>query len=328
VAEVRQEIIVDGPRLSGTLEAEARAVLRAEAAGNVSEVHAELGDRVEKDALLARIENDWIQGQVQAASSGLAAAEQELTVALRELERTRSLTEAGALSQRDLDVAEAAAKGANARVLAARAQAGAAQDQLDAIVLRSPIAGLVSERGIHVGDVVAPGALLFTIIDPSTLRLEASVSAESVGKLSAGTPVAFEVQGFSDRTFEGTVARVAPAVDPATRQIAILVSMPNPDGVLVAGLFAEGRVATERREALVVPLDAVDVAAARPSVLRIAGGVVEEVPIEIGLVDEAAQRVEVVAGLSAGDQVIVGAARDVEPGRAVRIDELTADAEN
>lgn len=327
VAEVRTRVLTDGPRLSGTLEAEARAVLRAEAAGSVTEVHAELGDEVAKGALLARIENDWIQGQMQAASSGLVAAEQELAVAERELERTRTLAQAGALSTRDLDVAEAAAKGARAQLLAARAQAGAASDQLDAIVLRSPIAGLVSERSIHVGDVVAPGAPLFTVIDPSSLRLEGSVSAESVGKISSGAPVAFEVQGFPGRTFEGTVERIAPAVDPATRQIAVLVSMPNPDRVLVAGLFAEGRVATERHECLVVPLAAVDMGASKPSVLRVKGGTVEEVAVDIGLVDDAAQEVEVVAGLAAGDQVLVGAARDVEPGRAVRVEAATADAE-
>jgi len=327
LAEVRLTEIVEGPRLSGTLEAADRADLRAEAAGSVTELHAELGDQVEKGALLARIENDWIQGQVQAASSGLAAAEEDLKIAERELERTTTLAEAGALSERDLDMAESGANGARARLLAARAQAGAASDQLDAIVLRSPIAGLVSERAIHVGDVVAPGAKLFTVIDPSSLRLEGSVSAEAVGRLVPGVPVEFEVQGFADRTFVGSIERVSPAVDPATRQIPVLVSIPNPDRVLLAGLFAEGRVATARRDALVIPLTAVDVGAARPTVLRVNDGKVEEVEVDIGLVDDSAQQVEVVTGLAAGDQVIVGAARDVEPGRAVRIEVATADAE-
>jgi RND family efflux transporter MFP subunit len=327
VAEVRSTRIVDGPRLSGTLEAAEKAVLRAEAPGSVSEVHAELGDTVATGALLARIENDAIQTQAQAASSALVAAELELGVAERELERTRTLVQAGALSTRDLDLADANAKGARARANAASAQAAAANDQLDAIVLRSPIDGVVSERSIYVGDVVAPGAPLFTVIDPSSLRLEASVSAEAVGTIARGVPVEFEVQGFADRTFQGTMERVAPAVDPATRQIDVLVSIPNPEGVLLAGLFAEGRVATSRRDALVIPLAAVDVGAARPTVLRVVDGKVESVEVDIGIVDETEQQVEVLSGLAAGDQVIVGAARDVEPGRAVRVDVATADAE-
>jgi RND family efflux transporter MFP subunit len=175
--------------------------------------------------------------------------------------------------------------------------------------------------------VVAPGAPLFTVIEPSSLRLEASVPADAIGELLPGAPVELEVQGFADRVFDGTVERIAPAVDPATRQIAVHVALPNPDRVLVAGLFAEGRIATTRREGLVVPLSAVDVGAARPTVLRVTDGKVEVIEVDLGLVDEAAQQVEVVGGLAAGDQVLVGAARDVEPGRAVRVEVATADAE-
>jgi RND family efflux transporter MFP subunit len=327
VAEVYQRAIATGPRISGSLEAGEKAVLRAEASGSVEEIRVELGDKVAKDALLARIDNQAVSGQVDATVSGLAAAEQDVAVADRELERTRTLADAGALSARDVDMAEANAKASQARLLAAKAEVAGAREQLDGIVVRSPIAGIVSARSINVGDVVAPGAPLFTVIEPSSLRLEGSVPAESIGTLTTGTPVWFEVQGFPGRTFEGTVDRIAPAVDPATRQIPILVSIPNQDSVLVAGLFADGRVASSRHEGLVVPVDAVERTGTAPSVLRIRDGVVERVPVDLGVADDAAQEVEIVSGLVAADQVIIGAARDVEPGRQVRIEAATADAE-
>jgi membrane fusion protein (multidrug efflux system) len=165
---------------------------------------------------------------------------------------------------------------------------------------------------------------MFTVIEPSSLRLEGSVPASAVGTLQIGTPVRFEVQGYPDRTFDGTVERIAPAVDPATRQIPILVTIPNEGGTLIAGLFAEGRVATEQREGLVVPVDAVDTTGPVPFVLRVSEGVVERVEVQLGVHDEAGELYEITSGLSPGDTLIVGGARDVAPGTPVRINEAAA----
>jgi membrane fusion protein (multidrug efflux system) len=137
--------------------------------------------------------------------------------------------------------------------------------------------------------------------------------------LSAGTPVYFTVQGWPDRQFEGKVERVAPAVDAASRQIPVLVSIPNEGGELLAGLFAEGRVATERREGFVVPSDAVELSGPRPWALRVVGGKVEKVEIELGLVDEQSDTVEIVSGVAEGDTLVLSNARDVEPGSAVEV---------
>jgi RND family efflux transporter MFP subunit len=150
------------------------------------------------------------------------------------------------------------------------------------------------------------------------MRLMASVPSEQLGLLSPGMAVQFQVRGYPNRVFDGRIDRISPTADPVTRQIPIWVSIPNRGGSLVAGLFAEGRVATESRETLVIPLSAVEVSST-PTVLKIAQGKVQSVPVTIGIRDDANDRVEITAGLSAGDTVLVGAARSITPGMPVRV---------
>ena len=319
VARVVREQIQTGPRVAGSLDAGERADVRAEAGGRVLEVGAEIGQRVEEGALLARIEARAQADAVRAARAAVRAAEEELAVARREVERTRALVAGGALPRRDIERAESAATAAQARVREARAGLASASSQLADATVRAPMDGVVSAAPVRQGDVVAPGAPLFTIIDPSTIRLEASVPSEDVAAVKVGTPVLFEVRGYPEQRFRGRITRVAPAADPVTRQIPILVEIPNEAGALVAGLFADGRVVSGRREALVVPLAAVDRSGEVAAVARIAGGVVERVAVQLGIEDPAAEQAEVVSGLEEGDRVLLRSASRLSPGTRVVI---------
>lgn len=311
--------ILAGPRVAGTLEPAGRAVLRAEVAGEVEAVSAELGERVTAGQVLARVEATTARQTEASAVAGLASARQDLAVTERELERVGRLVEGGALASRDRELSESAVTAARARVNAAEAQLGGARQQLAATTVRAPIAGIIGQRSVSQGDIVAPGAPLFTVIDPRSLRIEGAVPADAVGLLKPGTAVVFEVQGYAGRSFEGSVERVAPAVDPATRQIPILVSLPNPEGTLVAGLFAEGRVATEAHEGIVVPADALDDAPEGATVVRVKDGKAARVGVQIGIRDEDAEQVEITSGLEVGDLVLVGAARSTADGVAVTV---------
>jgi RND family efflux transporter MFP subunit len=177
---------------------------------------------------------------------------------------------------------------------------------------------VIAARSVSVGDVVAPGLPLFVVIDPRSLRLEASVPAASAGEVHPGGAVMVEVQGYA-APVTGTIARVAPAVDPATRQLTLLVDIPNPDGTLIAGLFASGRIAVGLHDGLVLPADAVNGTGDAAKVLRIRDGVVEEVSVRLGVVDAAAEVVEVLEGLAEGDRVLVGKARELPVGSAVTL---------
>jgi RND family efflux transporter MFP subunit len=201
----------------------------------------------------------------------------------------------------------------------ARARLAQAQKQVDATNVLTPYAGIVSERFVNPGDVVAPGAPLFVVVDPATMKLEAAIPAEQLATVRVGAPVRFAVTGYPGRTFEGRIASINPAADPQTRQVRLSVRIPNAGNRLVAGLFAEGRVAANAREALTLPAAAVDQRGLSPAVLRLRGGVTEKVEVTLGARDQASDRLEITKGLTAGDTVLVGAALGIAPGTPLQV---------
>lgn len=309
-----------GPRISGTLEAATRSVVRAEVGGTVLSVGPELGQAVKKGDLLARVEAKALGSVTTSAQGGVASAEAQLDLARREVQRTEALVKGGAVAQRDLDRAQSQVTAAEAQLKQARAQLASSQSQLGDATVRSPISGVVARRSVSVGDVVSPGAQLYEVIDPSTMRLDASVASDNLAAIVPGKAVDFEVRGYPDQRFAGAIARVAPAADPVTRQIQVLVDIPNPGGKLVAGLYAEGRVSIEKREALLVPLSAIDMSGDQPSVLRVKNGVIERAAIAIGVRDERSEVVEVTNGVAAGDILLLTrATKNIAPGAKVEV---------
>lgn len=320
VATVARERIQAGPRVSGALEARRAAVVRAETGGSVLAIGPEVGDAVRRGQLLARIESETLGNAVASARASVASAEEQLALARLERDRTARLVSVGALAQRDLDTADAAVASAEARLEEGRAQLSTSEQQLADSTVESPIDGVVSERAVNQGDVVAPGAPLFTILDPSSMRLEAAVPSEDLGTLVVGAPVHFTVRGYPEQVFVGTITAIAPAADRDTRQIPILVEIPNEGGRLVANLFAEGRVASRQREALVVPSKAIETSGTSPTVARVQGGKIESVPVILGVDDPLSERVEVVRGLRAGDVVLLRGTREIPAGTPVQIE--------
>ncbi len=316
--------IETGPSISGTLTAEREAAIVSQISGGVLATPVEPGQSVASGQLLVRLDPAGIQDSYFSARAAVLSAEAALRVAQRNLERSEKLSIAGAIADQDLENARYQATNAEAQAADARSRLAAAQKQLGYTTIRAPFAGVVSERPVKAGDVVQAGARLITIIDPSSLRLEAQVPAEQLSALRVGAPVLFTVTGYPGRELRGRVARINPAVDPVTRQVPITVTLPNSDGKLVAGLFAEGRVAMESRTGITVPQAAVDSRGLRPTVLRVKEGRVQQVEVELGLADDATERVEVVKGLAVGDTVLLGSALSIPVGSLVRV---TAPAE-
>lgn len=319
IVVVKAQEIRSGPTLSGAIEAERNATVRAEITGAVLQTFAEPGQRVSASSLLARLDDSAIRDQVLSARAAVAAAQNAAGLAQRELDRTEALLKAGAVAERDLERARNAALAAGTQLASARAVYASAQKQQDRTRILAPFAGVVSARQANAGDIVSPGTALFTIVDPSTMRLEASLPAQSLALVRIGLPVEFTVAGYGGRRFSGRIARINPAVDPATRQVRITATIPNAGATLVSGLFAEGRVASETRTGPVVPVTAVDESGVRPSVMRIRNGRVERVDIELGVRDEQSEIVEARAGLVPGDTVLLGTARGLSVGTAVKV---------
>jgi RND family efflux transporter MFP subunit len=307
-----------GPAISGTLEPKVSAKLTAEISGPVERTYVDEGQRVRRGALLARIDDSAVRDAYLSAKSAVRTAEAALKNAQRNAERATRLAQAGALAERDLETATWNATNAEGALADARSRLATAEKQLSHTEVRASIDGVVSERNVAAGDVVQVGSVLFTIVDLRTLRLEATVPVEQLGRLRPGAEVQFGVTGF-DRQFTGRIERINPAVDPATRQVRIYVSVPNTEESLVAGLFAEGRVATDARRAVAVPLSAVDRRGTEPLIHRLKDGKVENVPVQLGVTDEAAELVEVTGGVAQGDTVLLGSSQGLTPGTAVRV---------
>jgi len=166
---------------------------------------------------------------------------------------------------------------------------------------------------------VQPGAHMFTVVEPSSMQLEASVPAEQLASIRVGVPVAFTVSGYTGRQFLGTITRINPTADPITRQVRIYVSIPNAGRTLVGGLFANGRMSSTTKMGLIVPTSAVDVRGAAPTAMRIKQGKVEKVQVQLGITDKTSESVEVIAGIQAGDTLLLGAAQGITPGTAVKV---------
>lgn len=316
VAELTE--LRSGPPVSGSLEPERAATVRAEVSGSVLKTDAEEGARVQRGALLASLDDTAVRDAYLSARSQVRSAESSLENARRNAERAERLSAAGAIPDRDLESARLDETNAEGGLADAKARLAAASEQLEDTRIRAPFSGVVSERQTDAGDVVQVGTALFTIVDPRVLRLEAGVPANQIGRLRVGTPVEFEVSGLN-RQFTGKIARINPVVDSATRQVRIYVDIPNVDQQLAAGLFAEGRVAMDTKRAVAVPVTAVDSRGTTPVLHLLKGGRVQEAPVKLGVRDDVAEKVEVLNGVAAGDTVLLGSAQGVTEGSRVRV---------
>lgn len=312
------QTLQNGPLVSGTLSAEREATVRAEIGGTVVAVAADAGQPVSRGQVLGRITDDAVADGVLSARSGVRTATEAVVVAKRNAERAEKLSQAGAVADRELEQARWTVMNAEAGLADAGTRLAMAEKQLGYTVLRAPFSGVVSERQVNAGDNVSPGNPMFSLVDPTSLRLEAQVPVSALAQLKVGTAVPFSVDGVPDRGFEGRIIRINPAVDPATGQVRVTVALPNKSGRLVAGLFAQGRVAVESRKATVVPVGAIDRRGLRPTVTKVSGGTATRVEVVLGIEDPSADRVEVTEGIAVGDTVITGAARGLQPGTKVR----------
>jgi len=314
----RQETLQVGPSISGTLEAERSATVRAEVGGAVLAVLAEPGQPVEANAVLARIDETGFRDGVLSAQAAVRSAEINAALARRNAERSRRLAEAGAVAERELEQSEWILSTAETQLADAKARLASAEKQVEKTILRAPFSGIIGDRPVNAGDIVQPGMPLFIVVDPRSLKLEGALTAEALSGLKVGTPVRLSVSGQTE-PLEGRITRIYPTVDPATRQVRVTVALPNTGGRLIAGLFAEGRAVTTSRVSVVVPTAAVDRRGLRPFVVRVREGTVERVEVELGLIDPAREEAEIVTGLAPGDTLLLGGSRGLPEGTRVQI---------
>jgi len=216
-------------------------------------------------------------------------------------------------------VTEQAADAAKARLAAAQARQRAATNVVRDTRVTAPFAGVIEKRLVQDGENTPRGTQLFTMVRTSTLELAGSVPAKNADDIKAGQTVRFTADG---RAFTGKVARVSPTIDPASRSVAVYVTVPNPKGVLKGNTFATGDlVTTTVSDALTVPISAVrdNVDGTRRFVYKIAGGELAMSYVKVGITDESRGMVEILDGLKEQDQVVVGSPGTLGPGMKVQV---------
>jgi RND family efflux transporter MFP subunit len=179
VAVVQSQQIRSGPAISGTLEPEEQATVRAEVAGAVLQTLAEQGQRVAQGQILARLDDAALLEAELSARAAVTTAQNTADVTKRQVDRNDALIKAGAIAERDLELARNQYSAAEAQLANAKSQLVNAQKQLSKATVKAPFSGIVSVRQVSAGDIVQVGALMFTVVNPSTKRLEASVPRTS-----------------------------------------------------------------------------------------------------------------------------------------------------
>lgn len=298
--------LATGVPVSGTLSPGWEAQITSPFDDVMAEVVVREGQAVGQGQVLARFRDDLV-------SANAASAKARLKSAAADYERQKNLLAEGAVSQRDLEAAEAAWR-------AAQAEDASASQRLGEATVRAPQAGVVTKRSVQTGSRVGKGDPLFTIANTRSLEFEASVPSEYVRLLRPGAPVRLDVAGFDAGSIKGQVARVNAQADAATRQVKVYVNVPNGNGRLVGGLFASGSVVTkEARKVLAVPNAAIRHEGDASYVWVVENGALQRKAVRAGLRDETRDLIEVLSGLAEGEQVVTGAIDGFTPGRVAKV---------
>jgi len=319
VATVQNSTLASGPAITGTIQPERRADLRAEVPAMVLKVSRENGDVVKRGDLLATLDSTSIRDALMSAEAASRAADQAFDQATRQYERMKTLRGSGMASAQALDDAEGRRNSAQSDVEAAKARVVAARQQMQRTEVRAPFDGVVTERKVSPGDTAQVGKELLKVIDPTSMRFEALVSAESVGEVKAGQMVRFRVNGYGDREFAGKVRRVSPAANPTTRQVELLVDFVGESQPKLAGLYAEGRIETGSHTSLTVPASAVLVEGDKKSVYRLKDAKIQKVALAVSERDVRTGDYVLTSGLAEGDTVIRNPNTSLKDGQPVKL---------
>jgi len=282
----------------GTARANEAVEITAKSANTIISVRFDEGQLVRRGALL--IEFDGAQ-----ARADLAAAEAALAESRSAFARSKDLFTQQALSQAQLETIEATLLANEARVAASRAR-------LSDTLIRAPFDGRTGLRRVSVGALVSPGAVITTLDDTSTMKVDFDVPEVFLAVLNPGLAVAAQSAAFADRTFDGEVESVDSRVDPVTRTIKVRAKLPNPDGLLRPGMFLTVRVSRDPLPGLVVPEQALVPERGKVYVFVLDDGQIARREVTIGR--RVPGEVEIMQGVAAGERVVIEGTQKVRDG--------------
>jgi RND family efflux transporter MFP subunit len=308
-----------GPVISGSLQAERRADLRAEVSAMVVKVHKENGEPVRKGDLLVTLDSAVLRDNLNSAEESLRAAAQSLDGAERQYQRIKSLQAQGMVSMQGLEESEVKRNSAQSEFVASKARAAAAKQQLERTEVRAPFTGVVSARKASAGDTAQIGKELIQVIDPSSMRFEGQVSADQMGVLKVGQRVNFRINGVAQSGDQlanrGIVKRIDGAANPVTRQVSVIVEINSKDRPPVVGLYAEGVVETKTQAAVMISESSLRREGDKVFAWALEGEKIVKRSIQLGDRDTRLGQWVVKSGLAAGDKVLRNSGSSLKDGQ-------------
>ncbi|MBR9912879.1 MAG: efflux RND transporter periplasmic adaptor subunit [Gammaproteobacteria bacterium] len=278
------------------------------------EVLVNVGDQVEKGQLLARLDERTVRVDMAQAEAGLAEAEAARIEADANYARVRQLSAAQNVSEQDLLLAKTRAATALARQQSAAALLQQQRLRLADCRILAPDDGVISARQAVLGQIPVPGSDLFRLIRQNRLEWRAELLPEQISRVQPGQQVLIDLPGGGQT--EGRVRQLAPALGLGSRLGLAYIDLPIGSGAR-AGMFLSGQIRQQEYDALVVPAESIVLRDGRSMVFLVnEDGAVNARRVETGA--RQADRVEIVAGLQAGDVVAVAGAGFLADGDRVQ----------
>jgi RND family efflux transporter MFP subunit len=316
LAQVVSAPLARSVTVSGAVAAWQDMQLGVELSGlRIADVKVEVGDRVRRGDVLVTLDARTLDSELQMAEASHNEARAGILLARTQLDRGDALKAQKLISAADHDQLRAGMVQAEARAATAAAQLEAARLRRDFATLRAPDDGIIATRSAEPGMVVMAGAQLLTMIRGGRLEWRAELSEADLLDVRVGAEV--EVLQRDGAKVAGRVRAVAPALNPSTRTGTVHVDLPEPGG-LRAGMFAEGRILVGAGDALTVPVAAIVRRDGYAYVYTMKDQArVERRRVDLGRID--GERIEVRAGLKAGERVVSRGGAFLSDGDRVRV---------
>ena len=303
VTPVQATEVTDSIEALGTLKANESVALTASVSEVVTAIHFEDGERVQAGDLLVELSSSEEQALKTEYKYTLAEAEAQL-------KRISRLATRGDASQSLLDEQRRVRDVSKARLTAV-------ESQLTDRQVKAPFDGVVGLREISVGAFVSPGVVLTTLIDDRQLKLDFAVPAIHLPKLTKGMTLVARTRVHPNKTFSGKVVAIDNRVDPVSRTLQIRALLPNADHQLLPGFLMEIDLLSNKRQALVLPEEALTPVGRKQFVYLVQDDQVKRQEVSLG--SRWPGRVEILTGLSVGDQVIAHGTDKLSDGSKINI---------
>jgi len=317
--------------LPGTIQAFQQASIFARTTGYVKRWLVDIGDQVKEGDLLAELDTPEVDQQLSQARSTAEQAKAAVEIAQTAADRWNTMVQAKAVSQEEADEKNSTLKQAKATYDADMANVQQLTATENFKQIRAPFAGTITFRHIEVGNLVTAGSgnaisngstELFRIAQTDPLRIYVDVPEASAPSIQPGVEADIHVQAYPDRVFKGDVVRNAGALDNTSRTLRTEIHVPNKDGALLPGAYADVRLELlDKSPAVLIPANTLIINSVGTQVAMLEDGndkdhfKVHLLPVKIGR--DFGTEVEILNNIKEGDRLITNPPADLNDGAIV-----------